>query len=161
MLYCFINNPFVKKNTKAKSTKSAKNTKGKKSTVSVRKQIELRKKKRVIILKLIKWILQWFLRKPEKEKIEQHLQQPQKAKLKIAISSGHGLKISGAIGFLNEVAESRRVTMAVADKLRKLGADVIDFHDDISDTQADAQQYEVHFNAICEAIAGEICEYCP
>jgi N-acetylmuramoyl-L-alanine amidase len=59
----------------------------------------------------------------------------------ICISSGHGKKIRGAAGSpippqLDEVNEARRVTEAVADELRALGAEVLTFHDDTSNDQS-------------------------
>jgi N-acetylmuramoyl-L-alanine amidase len=55
---------------------------------------------------------------------------------KIVISSGHGAKIAGASGYLDEVTEARRVVEAVADLLLKHGIGVHTFHDDISTTQS-------------------------
>jgi hypothetical protein len=55
---------------------------------------------------------------------------------KIVISSGHGLKVRGAAGIIDEVDEARRVTEALADALRFRGVDVITFHDDKSTTQS-------------------------
>ncbi len=54
---------------------------------------------------------------------------------KIVISSGHGLKVRGASGVLDEVDEARRVVEAVAEELRGLGVDVKTFHDNTSTTQ--------------------------
>jgi len=79
----------------------------------------------------------------------------------ICISSGHGLKVRGASGILDEVDEARKVVPAVADNLRKLGYDVLTFNDDISTTQnenlnrivnwhnaqARSLDVSVHFNA--------------
>jgi N-acetylmuramoyl-L-alanine amidase len=80
---------------------------------------------------------------------------------RIMISSGHGKKIRGASGVIDEVDEARYVVDAVADKLRVRGVDVEVYHDDISDDQTenlnrivDAHNYterdldiSVHFNA--------------
>ena len=79
----------------------------------------------------------------------------------IAISSGHGARIPGAVGFLNEVREARRVVKKVAGYLREMGVTVHEFHDDESTTVADniaaivgwhnsTERYldvSVHFNA--------------
>jgi len=54
----------------------------------------------------------------------------------VAISSGHGARISGAVGVLNEVVEARRVVTEVARLLREMGACVHEFHDDESTTVA-------------------------
>lgn len=59
--------------------------------------------------------------------------------MKIVISSGHGSKISGAIGpqpwGLHEHEEAVRVVNQTAIELRKLGVDVITFEDTVSDDQ--------------------------
>jgi len=49
--------------------------------------------------------------------------------MKIVISSGHGLHVSGARGIINEVTEARRVTDRVAAILRTLGVEVYAFHE--------------------------------
>ena len=88
-------------------------------------------------------------------------------KMKIAISSGHGLKVAGAIGILNEVAENRRVVSAVVSHLRKMGVIVEEFHDDVSTSVADNLvaitswhnrqdrdiDVSVHFNAFRDPLA--------
>jgi N-acetylmuramoyl-L-alanine amidase len=53
----------------------------------------------------------------------------------VVISSGHGKKIRGASGVLDEVDEARRVVEQVAAVLRGNGADVETYHDDVSTTQ--------------------------
>jgi N-acetylmuramoyl-L-alanine amidase len=53
----------------------------------------------------------------------------------VVISSGHGLKIRGASGYLDEVDQARRVVPAVAARLRRNGCQVFEFHDDTSTTQ--------------------------
>lgn len=50
----------------------------------------------------------------------------------IVISSGHGLKVRGAKGVLDEVDEARRVTDRVAELLRSAGVSVHVFHDNTS-----------------------------
>jgi N-acetylmuramoyl-L-alanine amidase len=54
---------------------------------------------------------------------------------KICISSGHGLKVRGASGVLDEVDEARKVVETVADFLREAGVEVATFHDDVSTSQ--------------------------
>lgn len=56
--------------------------------------------------------------------------------MQIVISSGHGLKVRGASGYLDEVDEARRFVEALADQLRKVGVSVHTFHDDTSTTQS-------------------------
>jgi N-acetylmuramoyl-L-alanine amidase len=79
----------------------------------------------------------------------------------IAISSGHGLKIRGASGVLDEVNEARRVVSRVASLLSNAGVKCVQFNDDTSTTQSanlaaivnfhNAQKRDrdisVHFNA--------------
>jgi N-acetylmuramoyl-L-alanine amidase len=55
----------------------------------------------------------------------------------IVISSGHGQKIRGAAGVLDEVDEARRVVERVADKLEARGVEVYVFHDNTSTTQSE------------------------
>jgi len=55
---------------------------------------------------------------------------------RIVISSGHSRFVSGAVGVLNEVTEARRVVPRVAQHLRSGGAQVTEFHDDVSRTQS-------------------------
>ena len=55
--------------------------------------------------------------------------------MKIAISSGHGKHVSGAVGIINEVTEARRVVSCVVSHLKELGVDVAEFHDDTSRNQ--------------------------
>jgi len=50
--------------------------------------------------------------------------------MQISISSGHGLRVRGAAGILDEVNEARRVTDRVAEILRAGGHTVNVFHDD-------------------------------
>ena len=84
--------------------------------------------------------------------------------MNIVISSGHGAKVPGASGYIDEVTEARNVVEHVADYLLQLGCGVVTFDDDISDTQSEnletivdfhnAQTRDldvsVHFNAYCE-----------
>lgn len=53
----------------------------------------------------------------------------------IVISSGHGGKVAGAIGILNEHNEAVRVVEKVAEYLLQLGVTVHTFHDNVSTTQ--------------------------
>lgn len=53
----------------------------------------------------------------------------------IVISSGHGAKVAGAIGILNEHNEAVKVVEKVAEYLRQLGVTVNTFHDNTSTTQ--------------------------
>ena len=62
--------------------------------------------------------------------------------MKICISSGHGKHIRGASGSpvppqLDEVDEARRVVESVAEEMRARGAEVLTFHDDVSDDQSE------------------------
>lgn len=57
--------------------------------------------------------------------------------MSIVISSGHGLKIRGASGYLDEVNEARRVVNRVAELLQDNGETVYVFHDDVSTTQSE------------------------
>lgn len=49
----------------------------------------------------------------------------------IVMSSGHGKKIRGASGYLDEVDEARRVV----NRIKQLLPDIVTFHDDVSTTQ--------------------------
>lgn len=55
--------------------------------------------------------------------------------MKIVISSGHGLKIRGASGYLDEVNEARKVVDKTAKILTSMGVSNLTFHDDISTSQ--------------------------
>ena len=55
----------------------------------------------------------------------------------ICISSGHGKKVSGAAGIVDEVTEARRVVDQLAIDLEKRGVEVMTFHDDTSDSQSE------------------------
>jgi N-acetylmuramoyl-L-alanine amidase/Putative peptidoglycan binding domain len=79
----------------------------------------------------------------------------------VCISSGHGLKVRGAKGVLDEVDEARRVADRVADLLRSAGVGVKVFHDNNStsvsanlsaivnyhNAQKRDRDVSVHFNA--------------
>jgi len=66
--------------------------------------------------------------------------------MKVVISSGHGLYVRGASGFLDEVNEAREIVEAVADDLRELGVDVVTYHDDVSRSQDENLQRLVDFH---------------
>jgi N-acetylmuramoyl-L-alanine amidase len=88
-------------------------------------------------------------------------QDDERVSMSVVISSGHGLKVRGASGVIDEVDEARKVVPAVAKYLRNRGCTVHVFHDDTSTNQnqnletiVDAHNsYErdidvsVHFNA--------------
>ena len=52
---------------------------------------------------------------------------------KIVMSSGHGKKIRGASGYLDEVDEARRVV----NRIKELLPDITTYHDDISTSQSE------------------------
>src|SRR6516164_9656392 len=55
--------------------------------------------------------------------------------MKVAISSGHGLYVRGASGYLDEVDEARRVVDKAAEYMRQGGVEIITFHDNTSHDQ--------------------------
>jgi N-acetylmuramoyl-L-alanine amidase len=65
---------------------------------------------------------------------------------RIVISSGHGLKVRGASGIIDEVDEARRVVEAVAERLRSLNVEVVTYHDDVSTTQSENLERIVDFH---------------
>ena len=56
--------------------------------------------------------------------------------LSVAVSMGHGERIRGAKGILDEVVENRAVVMGVVDCLKKFGAKAVEFYDETSTTVA-------------------------
>lgn len=64
----------------------------------------------------------------------------------IAISSGHGGKVAGAIGILNEHNEAVKVVEKVAEYLRQIGVTVQTFHDNTSTTQSQNLATIVNFH---------------
>ena len=54
----------------------------------------------------------------------------------ITISSGHGLYVRGASGYLDEVNEARKVVNKVAEYIKQIGCKVTVIHDDVSKTKA-------------------------
>src|SRR5262252_8656265 len=65
---------------------------------------------------------------------------------RIILSSGHGLKIRGASGIIDEVDQARLVVEAVAEKLRGLNVEVITYHDDVSTSQSENLERIVDFH---------------
>jgi N-acetylmuramoyl-L-alanine amidase/Putative peptidoglycan binding domain len=55
--------------------------------------------------------------------------------MKLALSSGHGLKIRGAADILDEVNEARRIVEEVVKILKASAVGVVKFHDDVSTSQ--------------------------
>ncbi|MGO4887054.1 N-acetylmuramoyl-L-alanine amidase [Anaerobacillus sp. MEB173] len=84
------------------------------------------------------------------------------------ISSGHGKYVRGAVGYIDEVTEARRITDKVAQYLNQLGCTVHKFHDDTSRNVRDnintivryhnSKQRDldisIHFNAGTKEIGG-------
>lgn len=66
--------------------------------------------------------------------------------MKVVISSGHGKYIRGASGYLDEVDEARKVVDWTAMLMRKAGAQVIVFHDDVSTSQSENLDRIVDFH---------------
>jgi N-acetylmuramoyl-L-alanine amidase len=66
--------------------------------------------------------------------------------MRIVISAGHGLLIRGASGIIDEVEEARKVVPAVADWLRKVGHNVLEFYDDTSQTQSENLDTIINFH---------------
>jgi N-acetylmuramoyl-L-alanine amidase len=66
--------------------------------------------------------------------------------MRVVISSGHGKKIRGASGYIDEVDEARQVVESVADALRDLGTEVVTYHDDVSTTQSENLNRIVDFH---------------
>jgi hypothetical protein len=56
--------------------------------------------------------------------------------MKIVISSGHGTKIRGASGYVDEVDEAIKIMNATADAMRKAGAEVVTYTDTVSTSQS-------------------------
>jgi N-acetylmuramoyl-L-alanine amidase len=64
----------------------------------------------------------------------------------VVISSGHGQHVQGAVGYLNEVEEARRVVVRVGEILRLGGVSVVTFHDNSSHNQSDNLETIVNFH---------------
>ena len=77
------------------------------------------------------------------------------------LSSGHGSKVGGADGIINEVVEARKVVKQVVKYLKEIGETFYEFHVDTSKTQAEnletivkyhnsktrKRDFSFHFNA--------------
>jgi hypothetical protein len=70
--------------------------------------------------------------------------------MNIVISSGHGLHVRGASGYLDEVNEARNVVEELAADLRGINVDVTTFHDDTSTTQDENLHTIVDFHNSCQ-----------
>ena len=93
---------------------------------------------------------------------------------KIAISSGHGLHIRGASGFIDEVDEARRVVDRVCDLINMSGNNSVHFHDDVSRSSGDNLRaivnwhneqdrdidVSVHFNSVEQPSANGVETIC-
>ena len=66
--------------------------------------------------------------------------------MRVVISSGHGDKVRGASGYIDEVDEARLVVESVADALRESGVEVTTYHDDVSNTQSENLDRIVDFH---------------
>jgi N-acetylmuramoyl-L-alanine amidase len=66
--------------------------------------------------------------------------------MRLVISSGHGSKVRGASGYLDEVDEARKVVERVADTLRGANVEVDTFHDDVSTSQNENLERIVDFH---------------
>src|SRR5262245_56701222 len=53
----------------------------------------------------------------------------------VVVSSGHGSKVRGASGYLDEVDEARKVVAKLAELFPTVGVSIKTFNDDISTTQ--------------------------
>jgi N-acetylmuramoyl-L-alanine amidase len=92
--------------------------------------------------------------------------------MRIAISSGHGLYVRGASGYIDEVDEARRVVPEIRKFLIAGGHECVEFHDDTSTTQSENLNtivnwhnkqtrdidVSVHFNAYVPTDGGRGCE---
>ena len=65
---------------------------------------------------------------------------------KIVISSGHGTKVRGASGYIDEVDEAIRVMERTAQALRAAGAQVITYTDTVSTSQSENLDRIVDFH---------------
>src|ERR1700746_3599291 len=70
--------------------------------------------------------------------------------MQIVISSGHGLYIRGASGYIDEVDEARKVVEMLAQDWRAMNIDAITFHDDTSTTQSQNLETIVNFHNLQE-----------
>ena len=104
------------------------------------------------LVEFLKWLLSAFLKQktatptvPEPEGVPETPgpnqggdggAKPKGVGVRVAISSGHGARVPGAVGILDEVREARRVVRRVAKYLGEMGVTVHEFHDDDSTTVA-------------------------
>lgn len=66
--------------------------------------------------------------------------------MKIVMSSGHGSKVRGASGYIDEVDEARRVVDRVAQMLMDVGVPIQTFHDNVSTSQNENLNRIVNFH---------------
>jgi hypothetical protein len=66
--------------------------------------------------------------------------------VRIVISSGHGLFVRGAKGLIDEVDEARRIVPEVVKHLRANKHYVVEFHDDVSQSQEENLKRIVNFH---------------
>lgn len=66
--------------------------------------------------------------------------------MKLVISSGHGKIVRGAIGYIDEVNEARRVVNKVGEILTNMGIGVEVFHDNTSQSQSENLETIVNFH---------------
>jgi len=66
--------------------------------------------------------------------------------MRFVISSGHGKYVRGASGLIDEVDEARKVVPEVANHLRDMRHEVVEFHDDTSTTQDQNLKTIVNFH---------------
>lgn len=66
--------------------------------------------------------------------------------MRIVLSSGHGLYVRGASALIDEVDEARAIVPEVAKHLRANGHDVVEFHDDVSQSQDENLKRIVNFH---------------
>lgn len=66
--------------------------------------------------------------------------------MRVVISAGHGSKVRGASGYIDEVDEARKVVTTVAADLRAKGAEVTTYWDDVSTSQNENLERIVDFH---------------
>lgn len=66
--------------------------------------------------------------------------------MRIVISSGHGLYVRGAVGYIDEVNEARKVVPKVAEFLAAAGHSVKTFNDDVSRSQNENLERIVNYH---------------
>src|SRR5262252_6776496 len=94
--------------------------------------------------------------------------------MKVVISSGHGTKVRGASGYVDEVDEAIKITGALADALRAVGVEVITYTDttstsvsenlerlvDFHNAQTRELDMSIHLNAYSSTTKPMGCEVC-